>query len=291
VNLLLKFNVILLSVFGLALIPVGLRSHSLLQKNARAQVIENARLMMDASLAMRGYTVRQVKPLIASQLAEKFLPQSVPAYSATEIFNDLKKKNPQYNYKEATLNPTNPRDRTVDWEADVVNAFRSDTKKTELIGERQTPEGRSLYLAQPIRITDPACLVCHSTPDKAPPSMIHAYGSNNGFGWQLNEAVGAQIVSVPMAVPIGLADTAFWTLIQSLVGVFAVTMVILNIMLNLIVIRPLRKLSDLANRVSTGEMDVPDMEVKGRDEVATLAGSFNRMRISLVKALKMLEEG
>jgi HAMP domain-containing protein len=35
---------------------------------------------------------------------------------------------------------------------------------------------------------------------------------------------------------------------------------------------------------------VPEVRFKSRDEVAVLAGSFNRMRISLVKALKMLEE-
>lgn len=290
-NLLLKFNLILLVVFGIALVPVAKLSKDLLQSNARDQVTENARLMMDAALAMRGYTNKQIKPLIASQLAEKFLPQSVPAYSATEIFNDLRVKNPQYAYKEATLNPTNPRDRTVDWEADVVNIFRGDAKKTELIGERDTPEGRSLYLAKPIRITDPGCLGCHTTPDVAPASMVAAYGPNNGFGWLLNEVVGAQIVSVPMAVPIEKANSALRKLIQSFAGVFALTLVMLNLMLHFFVIRPIRQLAHVANEVSTGNMDVPEVAAKGNDEVAALTTSFNRMRISLSKALKMLEEG
>jgi protein-histidine pros-kinase len=34
--------------------------------------------------------------------------------------------------------------------------------------------------------------------------MIAIYGTNNGFGWKENEIVGAQIVSVPMSVPLGL---------------------------------------------------------------------------------------
>ena len=78
----------------------------------------------------------------------------MPAYAATEQFNDLRKKYPDYSYKEATLNPTNPRDRATDWEADIVNQFRNGQGKGELIGERDTPTGRSLYLARPIQITD-----------------------------------------------------------------------------------------------------------------------------------------
>ena len=40
-----------------------------------------------------------------------FLPQSLPAYAATEIFSTLRQQHPEYSYKEAVLNPTNPRDR------------------------------------------------------------------------------------------------------------------------------------------------------------------------------------
>jgi hypothetical protein len=43
---------------------------------------------------------------------KQFLPQTVPAYAATETLAQLRKKYPNYDYKEATLNPTNPRDRS-----------------------------------------------------------------------------------------------------------------------------------------------------------------------------------
>ncbi len=105
---------------------------------------------------------------------EVFYPQSVPAYAATENFNYLRVKYPEYSYKEATLNPTNPRDRTSDWEADVVNNFRNNDKLTEMFGERNTPAGDALYLARPIKITAASCLDCHSTPDKAPPAIDQA---------------------------------------------------------------------------------------------------------------------
>jgi HAMP domain-containing protein len=290
-SLLVKFNIVLVLVFAVALVPASFFTYRTVQRNARGQVIQDARIMMETAMAMRGYTIEQVKPLLQDRLAEQFLPQTVPAYSATEIFNNLRKLHPEYSYKEATLNPSNPRNRTVDWEADIVSAFRNDAARTEIIGERDTPEGRSLFLSRPIRITDAKCLACHSTPDRAPASMIRVYGPNNGFGWQLGEVIGAQVVSVPMTLPVTMANTAFQALLVSLVGVFAFTLLVLNLLLRFVIIRPLRELSSMADQVSRGNMDLPDVNVPGRDEVALLAGSFNRMRISLGKALAMLDEG
>ena len=289
-SLLTKFNLALILVFALALVPAGWIASDLLQKGARTQVIENARIMMETALAVRTYTIRQIQPLLAPQLETTFLPQSVPAYSATEIFNALRKTNPEYAYKEATLNPTNPRNRTVDWEADLVQAFRNDDGKKEIIGERETPQGRALFLSHPIRIKDAKCLACHTTPDLAPASQVRAYGPSNGFGWKLDEVVGAQIVSVPTSLPVKMARDAFRTLLATMAGVFAVTLLILNLLLRFVVIRPLRELSTMADQVSLGNMDLPEVKVRGSDEVAQLASSFGRMRISLGKALAMLEQ-
>jgi HAMP domain-containing protein len=289
-SLLVKFNLILILCFAIAIVPAHLITKDLLERNARAQVVAHARLMMQTALATRGYTNKQIKPLLASRLAEEFLPQSVPAYSATEIFNAIRETHPEYSYKEATLNPTNPRDRTVDWEADIVNGFRSDKKLKEVVGERDAPLGRALYLARPITITDGACLSCHTSPEATPASMIRKYGPNGGFGWMLNETIGAQIVSVPMAVPLKMATQAHQAMLAALGGIFALILMLMNLLLWFTVIRPIRQLSRMADAVSTGDMDVPEVRVRGNDEVGVLAHSFNRMRISLVKALKMLEE-
>ena len=226
----LKFNIVLALVFAAGMAVSAYVSHQLLQNNAKQEVLRNAGLMMEAALAVRGYTVSQVKPLIEAQLAEKFLPQSVPAYAASETFNTLRKKYPDFTYKEALLNPTNPRNKAVEWENDIVNSFRNTGMSAEVTGERDTAVGRMLYLARPIQIKDPACLVCHSVPAAAPASMVKLYGESNGFGWKHQEVVGAQVVSVPMALPIKNANDAFMTFMGSLAAIFVVTFVVLNIM-------------------------------------------------------------
>jgi protein-histidine pros-kinase len=194
-----------------------------------------------------------------------------------------------YNYKEAVLNPTNPRDRAVEWEADVVNEFRGNAAQQEIMGMRTAASGPALYLARPLKITDPGCLTCHSTPDKAPAAMVTQYGPNNGFGWKLNETIGAQVVSVPMSLPIANADRAFVTFMASLSGVFIVLFIILNLMLSFLIVKPITEMSEAANEISTGNMDIPEFADKGKDEMALLAKSFNRMRRSLQKAISLID--
>lgn len=289
----LKFNLVLLVVFGLGLAVTAYLSHGLLQRNARDEVVRTAGLMMEMALATRGYTVDQVRPHLELQLMRQFLPQTVPAFAATETVNQLRKKYPDYFYKEATLNPTSPRNRAVEWEHDVIQVFRNKADLAELSGERDTPTGRALYIARPIQIKNAACLTCHSVPEAAPATMVKLYGPANGFGWKMNEIVGAQVVSVPMSLPIRAAERTFVTFMGSLLAVFVIVFVVLNAMLSWLIIRPVSRMSQAADRVSTGDFAIPEFPEAGpawrKDEIVVLGTAFNRMRRSLQKALQMIE--
>jgi hypothetical protein len=160
----------------------------------------------------------------------EFFPQSIPFYASTENFNYFRSQYPDFTYKEAALNPTNPRDRTVEWEADVVNIFRNDPARTEVTGHRTTPDGASLYFCAPIRVDDESCLACHSTAEKAPVEMVKIYGTANGFGWKLNDVIGAQIVSVPAKLADASADKALRTILLWLAGVLGLVFVAANIL-------------------------------------------------------------
>jgi len=289
VRLIWKFNLVLLGIFVVGFLTAGYVSYKVLQTNAREEILQHARLMMEAALASRNYTNTQVKPLLDTQLKYTFLPQTVPAYAATEQFNEIRKTHKDYAYKEATLNPTNPRDRANDWEADVVQIFRQAPETPEVIGERDTPTGRSLYLARPIQIKNGACLVCHSTLEAAPKTMLDLYGNANGFGWKLNEIIGAQLVSVPMSVPIARANATLRTFLVSLAAVFGATFVLLNVMLHTIVIRRVTRLAAIADQVSLGNMEAGEFHARSKDEIGVLTEALGRMKASLVQAMKMLE--
>ena len=289
-KLLLKFNLIFLLVFVIGLGAAGYIARNLLQRGAKEEVLGNARLLMESAAAVSSYTAAQIKPLLDTQMKYAFLPQSVPAYSSIEVVKALGTKLPDYSYKPAMLNPTNPRDRAQDWEEDVISQFAKQPELTEYIGQRTSTSGQSLFIARPIRVSKPECLVCHSTVDAAPSTMVDKYGAANGFGWKLNDTLGAQIVSVPMDVPFKRADAAFGVVMGSLAGVFILVGVVLNLMLWKLVIQPVTRLSALADQVSLGQMDAPEFASGSKDEIGVLSESFARMRRSLVQAMKMLDE-
>ncbi|ARU58825.1 MAG: DUF3365 domain-containing protein [Pseudomonadales bacterium] len=289
-SLRLKFNLVLLAAMVLGVSIAGFFAHQLLQSNAREEVEDSARLMMQSAVAVRSYTVDEIKPLLALQQKRQFIRQTVPAYAARQYITKVQSAHPEYSYKEATLNPTNPVDRATDWETDIINDFRSNDDKKEIVGERFTATGPMLYLGRPIKITNQACLACHSTPSAAPATMIEAYGPANGFGWQHNEVVGAQIVTVPMSLPLERANKAFIAFMASLVGVFVLVGVFINILLHIVVVRPVKVMADKANEVSLGALGASELVIKGSDEISSLGQSFNRMHRSLANAVSLLDE-
>ncbi|MGH8157652.1 MAG: c-type heme family protein [Rhodanobacter sp.] len=285
--MLLRINLILLAAFALSMFAISMVVTSMLQENATREVLAQAGLMLDSAAAIRSYTETEVGPLLADKMVSAFPPQSIPFYAATQNFLKLHKEHPDYAYKEATLNPTNPRDRATDWEADIVQRFRNDATTRQVTGVRDTPMGRTLFMARPIRV-DPGCLSCHSLPSAAPATMLARYGSDNGFGWQPNEIVGAQIISVPLASAESSANRVRRGVLTAIAAMFASVLLIINAALYLLVIRPVRKIARIADQLSLGDASAEAFPNGGGREVAALATAFNRMRKSLDKALRML---
>jgi HAMP domain-containing protein len=284
-----KFNLSILLAFVVGFGIAALVLHRVFIDNARNEVLQNARIMMTAADSIRKYTADDLVPLLPTDRDGKFVPETVPAFAAQTNFKDVQASFPGYTYREPALNPTNLTDRAQDWEADIIRLFRTDSSKKELTVERDTPIGQTLNLARPITITEQACLTCHSTAAAAPASLIQSYGGANGFGWKIDETIGAQIVSVPMTVPLKVARDTYVTFLIILVAIFAIIFVILNLLLHYLVIAPVKRVSAMADAVSLGDENVETYIKPGKDEVSSLSVSFNRMRESLKHAMDMIK--
>ncbi len=288
-SLKLKFNVVMIAAFVVGLVLAAVFINSLSQITARRGVLSEAATMMSEVNATIHYTEAQVAPLLARPLKVQFIPQTVPFYAAQRTFDLLAKERPDYSFRQPTENPTNPADRPEAWESEIIDKLKAQPGLTSLTTERTTNAGEILSFSQPVRVTRD-CLACHSTPQAAPPSMIDVYGSANGFGWKLGSIVGAQVVSVPERVALTRARHSLYTIMGALAVVFVVMLVLLNVLLHAFIISPVRRISRTADEVSLGNLDVPEFDHSSRDEIGSLALSFNRMRRSLVAAFRLLEE-
>jgi HAMP domain-containing protein len=286
-SLLVRINLAMLMMFIVGGGVAGWATRSILEENAKREVIDQARLLMEGASAVRRYTAEEIQPLLATQMQTEFLPQTIPSYAATHNLDTVRIDHPEYIYREATLNPTNPRDRATDWESDVVERFRNDANTKEIIGERDTATGRALYVAHPLSVTGPQCLICHSTAAAAPRTMRIKYGDANGFGWNLHEVIGGQIVSVPLDAALRRADSSYRVFLWSLVMLFAGLFVLANALTYLIILRPIARITALAERVSDGDLDT-GFSATGNDEISRLARAFERMRRSLERSIALL---
>jgi HAMP domain-containing protein len=286
-----KFTLLLILVFLGGILASGLALATLLNRSAQAQLTNEALMLMEAMNAVRTYTVDQVGPELEGRLEVEFLPETVPAYSANQVFQTFR-ENPAYEqfaYREATLNPTNLDDKADEFEATLVNYFREKPDEVELHGiRRRFPLDDQFYIARPIQIKQESCLECHSTPEAAPASMIQLYGPNNGFGWQLNEIVGAQIIAVPASQVFRTALKSLLVILGIFILVFALAIYLVNFWLSRFVVRPLNRMSEVAEVVSMGDT-AAEFTTNSEDEVGKLAESFNRMRMSLQMAMNRLE--
>jgi protein-histidine pros-kinase len=285
-----KINLILGVTFLTTLLLAGINSYLLTEDNALQQVTDQAELILQEALAVRSYTVNEIRPLINQNDDGKFHPQTVPAYSAAQIANLLRQSRPNYSYKEAVFNPTNPRDKATPAEEKIIRQFIADPDLTRLIGNQEIDGVKTLYIAYPIRIINPRCLACHSTPEAAPAAMRAIYGDDGGFGWKLNEVVGTQMVAVPYTLPAELARQTFISFLVSLATIFLLLFFVINITIRKLVLTPVSRLTRMADELSKGNLQNAEIKVSGKDELAEMSAAFNRLRRSVIKIIQLMRK-
>lgn len=281
-------------IFAVSLVAAILLFDQLFGIQAQSQIDQRSSFLMDSMLAVREYTSKKVNPLVAPLNEEGgvFRPEAVPSYSANTVFDNLRAQPQykQYSYREATLNPTNLRDKADSFETTIIEAFRQNGSLESQAGFRSTSNGRFHYVAQPIRVSKQSCLACHSTPDRAPKSQLLAYGDANGFGWKMNEIVGAQIVSVPVEEVIKTKNQSLLAAGLLLLFSFVVVALVTDYVLTRLILRPMRTISLKADEASVSPAGVT-FDEKGRgDEIGLLARSFDRMKQSLAISMQMLKD-
>jgi hypothetical protein len=285
-----RVNTTLIVAFLFGLIVSCVTAYFAEFQHAHEEVVLRARLLLESARSVRSYIGESVQPLLSPPNSAAFVMQSSPSFSARETFGILRKTYPDYSYREAALNPTSSSDRAQSWETDLIQRFSRDAGLAELVGEHAQAGDNFLYIAVPIRITDPGCLSCHSTPAAAPKGMIDRYGAAGGFGWQLGEVVGTQIVSVPIRVATDRALESFLLFTLLLAGVFSLMLVVVNVTMQRYVIAPLQGFASAADRMSRGEGDelVIGQPVK---EIAIVGDSINRLYRSFRAAISLGRRG
>ncbi|MGC1305919.1 MAG: response regulator [Phormidesmis sp.] len=286
-----QFTLLLTLIFVGGIVLSGITLSSAMQRKAEDEVTTKAEILTQTMNAVRSYTSDRVAPLLQNQLdtSPEFISETVPAYSAREVFENFRKQ-PEYSdffYKEATLDPTNLRDKADEFEAELVENFRARPDLTKLSGYRNLAGVEQFFTARPLKVTAASCLQCHSTPEAAPKSQIASFGAEHGFGWQLGDVVAAQTIYVPSDEVFAKGRQYLILTMGIFVSIFAMLSLLINRLLKKRVIHPVKQLTTIARNLTTGtvtaqkvkEFDSPSIHKVARraDEPGQLARAFQHM--------------
>ena len=264
-------------------------SFQLESRQARDEVKQKADMLLETGLAIRAYTSEEVAPtLLRLQGDGGFSVQQVPSYSAQNAIHRLQKKYPDYQYREPSLNPTNVKDRATDWEVGLIRGFQAADKRTEISGEIGQGADRRFYVARPIRLTNPACLQCHSVPAAAPAAMVAKFGPVNGFGWSLGDVIALQVVEVPSQPARDKAARSVLVTVGSLACVVVLSGAVFLLLLRRHVTHPLERLTQTANSISVDANSRPAFTAVEGGQFSELQDAINRLKASIDSALKRI---
>ena len=310
----------LLALLGCCLTFFTLSHH--LNDQAEQAVQERAEILLSSMQAARNYTRDNIQPMLDQNLPQdedRFIPESIPNFAARTIFSDFRQHSSEFQdflYKEAALNPTNPADRTDEFEAQLLAQMKArrqpgpeasgtedlaqTSSQLQLSGYRSLNGEKLFYLAQPLIMDDAKCLTCHGRPSNAPPYLLDMYGSEHGFNWQLNEVVAAQMMYVPANKIFERSRQNLFTVTKTLLSIFGAIFLVVNLLLWRAVSRPLGILTKTAKQISScsiNQQQVVLVEDQGlselamrHDEPGQLARSFEYMLHVLGKREQDLQQ-
>ncbi len=298
-NLSKKLTTLMLTIFLGGIIVSSVVYYNILLGNAKNELSIQSNVLISTMDSVRKYNQDKVSPLLEKQLEDKFLLESIPSYAVRGVFdiftNSYKDKYGEYHYKDAMINPTNPKDQATDTEIKIIEKL---SQQDKLVAQN-IDQGflmingeNKFYTARPIKITQSNCLVCHTSLKQSPKSLQilyeqSKYGANQGFGWELNKIIGTKIIYVPADEIYKIANKNFIIILGVFTAIFAVTIFLATLWLKQYVVQPLNRITQVAETVSLGDMDV-EFKKHSNDEIGRLADAFTRMKTSLEIALKRL---
>lgn len=291
-----KFTLLLSFLFLVTIFMSGIALSRVMEERAGDEINYRGQVLMEMMESVRDYTHTRVSPLLSS-IAEqqpKFTPEIVPSFAAREAFERLR-RNPEYAnflYKDAVINPTNLRNKADEFETNLIDRFRKDTKLENLSGFRNLFDEQLFYSSRPLVIKEQSCLRCHSQPHLAPKTQIEMYGDQNGFDWTLNQVIGAQIIYVPASQVLENARQTFLIVMAIFIIVFILVILFINNSLKKHVIQPIKPIAQLAEKIRRNTIDVNtgnnDAELKElalvarrTDELGKLGKVFYRMVLEI----------
>jgi len=273
----------------LAIISIAIVSYKLNVGNAIFEARSKSQLILDWALSSKKHVKLVQRPLVMALLEkDRFYPELMSGFAvARGTYEIFKKKQPGYEFKQATLDPLEHTNIANADEVRIINTFRENPELKIQEGIINKDGEEHFYLAKPIKVDMQKCLDCHGDPGDAPKDQIEIYGSKNGYNWKLGDIVATFVVYVPIKE--AMAYVRHSTMYLGIIGAGSLIIVLFCflIFLERSIVAPIKRLSKSAEEMSLGKNLERNISSKASyDEIGELGRAIDRLRISIAKMLK-----
>jgi PAS domain S-box-containing protein len=273
---LLPFGVVavLFSIFSLY------RVYAVSSQHADDLISRQAALALEFNLAIREYAGEKIRPVM-ERLVDKngFVPETMStSFISRSIFEEVRKKFPEYVIHFASDQPRNPINRANADELRMIEYFRKNPSVTRKTEEIQINGRRYLAHFSPKWMTRD-CMRCHGDPKDAPAELLKRYGATASFHRTLGDVAGLDTV----AIPLDTAQAALFSEMhsQSLALAAGLTLLFGAIMLvfRSVVTRRLAAMASHFQQIAThpDSRQMTQIAVTGNDEISVVGRAFNAL--------------
>ena len=284
-----KFNIVMTGTFIIFAALIYFFGSNRLQRMAEEKIVQRARMLLVTMESSRKFTNTIVKPALYKAIPDEFIMEGMSSsFGARTLFSIIHETFPEYYFKHAAPDPRNPINKADEFETKMIQKFQEDAMLKEWQGYRQKNDSLEFVIMKPIRHEE-SCNKCHSTPETTLKQIIDKYGDKNAFHRKTGDVIAALTVSVPADYIMNEAKKSTYIFLGLVVAFFIMLGTITNLMMNSLIIKPIKYLSDIASRASMGEMDLK-INIDRKDEIGELAQSLDRLKLSVKKALDRLKK-
>ena len=269
------------------------QTYTLVSTRVQEVVEQQASIALKFDLAIRKYISRNVRPVMYELVGkEDFMPETMStSYVARSIFEDVRNEFPDYIIKFSSDNPRNPANQAGPEELKIIDYLNKNPNIKKWNGIISI-DGIQYMANFNARRMKKECLRCHGDPKDAPASLLKRYGSTAGFHRPIGDIIGLDTVAIPMSK----ITEKLWSQSMTTFGVSATGLVLFLLSIFFIFkFLILNRVSIITRHfeIASSQKDysqIEPIEIKGGDEIKTLALSFNDLSNKLKNFYSSLDQ-
>ncbi len=195
-----------------------------LQRLLHSELSNQADLVLAQVDAVQGYVRESLRPRMLSLLpSDQFVIEAMStSYVSRHVMERLGGALPGHLYRRVSARPRNPRFQAQGLELELLQYFKDNPEASSWSGLRQVGEKELFIKARPVRF-EAECLRCHGHPQDAPRELLASYGEQRGFGHEVGDLAGLDVVGLPVRLALdSIKESTLWFALAFAAGILAV---------------------------------------------------------------------